>query len=63
MFNIYIYYVTEDDSDKNEQSVKKPDSRVVNLDNITVHPILQYCCSKNTNRIYLYDQVGVLHHW
>ena len=33
------------------------DGRMVDLDNVPVYNLFKYCCSKNTSRIYLYDEV------
>ena len=37
-----------------------PEVRNVDLDQVTVYDRFQYSCSRNTSRIYLYDEVGGL---
>ena len=36
----------------------KPEERTVDLDKVPVYNMFKFCCSKNTNRIYLYDEVN-----
>ncbi|CAH1791115.1 unnamed protein product [Owenia fusiformis] len=40
------------------EETPKDEGRVVNLDKVPVYPEFRYRCSRNTNRIFLYDQEG-----
>ncbi|KAK2166038.1 hypothetical protein LSH36_43g04079 [Paralvinella palmiformis] len=40
----------------NPKEAAPDNGRLVDLDNVPVYNLFKYCCSKNTSRIYLYDE-------
>ncbi|KAI0243026.1 DNA annealing helicase and endonuclease ZRANB3 [Lamellibrachia satsuma] len=53
--------VSEDcGSGADEKLQQAADTRVVHIDSIVTHTAFYYCCSKNTSRIFLYDQVSAI---
>ena len=46
----------------NEKLQAVADTRVVNIDGIVTHAVFLYSCSRNTSRIFLYDQVSWPHY-